>query len=118
MTAELIPLGDVPDGPVELWFAVYDAGGTLLGAAPATGPLTWCWRDGRLCLAYGHVRVVLSRPGVYDHAVICAVSVMPQGSPFAPLWRIGLGEPHELRAGDDIHILDGVVAIIPGDPPA
>ncbi len=104
----------VPDGPVELWFAVYDAGGVLLGAAPATRDPAWVWRGGRLCLAYGRVRVEMDRPGVYDYAVICAVSLLPGGSPFAPLWRIGLGEPHELRAGDDIHILDGVVAILPG----
>ena len=108
----------MPDGPVELWFAVYDAGGVLLGAAPATQPASWLWRDGRLCLAYGHVRVELSRPGIYDHAVICAVSALPQGSPFRPLWRISLGEPRELRAGDDIHILDGVVAILPDEEPA
>jgi len=115
MNSPPVRAGQLPDGPVELWFAVYDADGMLMGAAPATVPPTWLWRDGRLCLAYGHVRVIMSRPGTYDHAVICAVSVMPQGAPFAPLWRIGLGKPQELRAGSDMHIVDGVVAIIP-DP--
>ena len=110
------PVPDMPDGPVELWFAVYSADGILMGAAPATAPLTWCWRDGRLCLAYGAVFVIMSRAGTYDYAMIGAVSLSPQGSPFAPLWRIGLGKPQELRAGDSMSILDGVVALIP-DPP-
>lgn len=112
----LQPGRPVPDGPVELWFAVFDAAGTLLGAAPATAPLAWYWRDGRLNLAYGTVGVVLSRPGTYDYAMICAVSAMPQGSPFAPVWRISLSPKHELRAGDNIWITDGLIAIVPDAP--
>lgn len=108
----------MPDGPVELWFAVYTAGGTLMGSAPATAPLAWYWRDGQLCVAYGPVHVVMSRPGRFEYAMICAVSAMPQGSPFAPVWRISLNPKNELRAGDTMEIADGVIALLPDPSPA
>jgi hypothetical protein len=117
----------MPDGPVVLWIAVFTAAGELMGAAPAELRPAWLWRDGRLCVAYGPVTVTVFSPGWYAFGVICAVPLSELGAshsrvsrmPFVPLWRISLGEPQELRAGDNIHVLDGVVAIIPeyGDRP-
>lgn len=117
--AELMPLRradePMPDGPVSLWIAVFDQAGGLLGAAPATGPLCWLWRNGALCLAYGRVAVTSLRAGRYDHGVICAVA--EDAPAWRPMWRIGLGEPADLRAGDVVHVLDGVVAITPEGAP-
>lgn len=112
----------MPDGPVSLWFVVFSADGRIMGAARASLAPEWQWRGGRLCIGYGHVRVVMAEPGWYDSAVIVAVpqaaevaalGVPAEATPYAPMWRIGLGEPRELRAGDDMHILDGVLAIEP-----
>ena len=113
----------VPDGPVSLWFVVFSTDGRIMGAARASLDPGWEWRGGRLCIGYGHVRVVMSWSGWYDSAVIVAVpqaaevdavaGLPADATPYAPMWRIGLGEPRELRAGDDLHILDGVLAIVP-----
>lgn len=114
----LVPGIALPDGPVELWVAVYAGEGLLMGAAPMTEPLAWLWRGGQLCLAYGPVRVIMRQPGTYSYGMICAVTAGEQAAPFAPLWRIGLGKPQEMRPGDDVHILDGVIALIPLSPAA
>ena len=107
--------GRIPDGPVTLWYAVTDAGGMVMGTAPMPPMMPWRWQDGRLCLAYSGLRVVITRPGWYAYGLICAVSDGEQATPFIPLWRVSLGKPQELRAGDDIYILDGVIAISPDD---
>jgi hypothetical protein len=111
--------GELPDGPCSLGIAVFTADGTPLGAARCPFPPVWLWRGGRLCIAYGATRVVLRRRGVYAFGVICAIPATAEGTvvPVAPMWRISLGEPHELRAGDNISILDGVVAITPDSEP-
>lgn len=115
------PGGPVPDGPCALVFVVVAADGQMMGAAEATGTPAWEWRDGKLCLAYGSVRVTVQVPGWYDHAVMCAVPAGGTGPPgplpYAPLFRISLGEPKRLRAGDNINILDGVIAITPAAAP-
>jgi hypothetical protein len=108
---------EMPDGPVSLWIVVFGEDDTLMGASPATGPLTWLWRDGRLCLAYGAITVRVVRPGWYACGVIGAVSEGEQVAPLYPMWQIGLGKPQQMRVGDHIHILDGVVAITPDEPP-
>lgn len=128
MSVELVPVvgAPMPEGPVVLGIAVFTAGGELMGAARCPAPPAWLWRDGRLCVAYGEVRVVMRRRGWYAYGVICAMPAVITGAapaggvvqlPLVPLWRIGLGESHELRAGDDMHVLDGLVAIVPGGEP-
>jgi hypothetical protein len=107
--------GRIPDGPVTLWFAVTDAAGAIMGAARMPVPMPWRWQHGRLCAAYSGLRVIMTRPGWYAYGVICAVSGAEQVTPFMPLWRVSLGKPQELRAGDDLTVAEGVIAIIP-DP--
>jgi hypothetical protein len=127
MGGELVPVSrrlvrasataPVPDGPCALLFVVTTADGQVMGAAEAEHAPAWEWRGGRLCLAYGPVRVVVQVPGRYAYAVMCAVPAEgmagPGPLPFAPLFLISLGEPKELPAGADIEILDGVLAIEP-----
>jgi hypothetical protein len=107
----LLPAMVIPDGPVNLWIAVTSTTGEIMGAAPAKTAATWLWRDGRLCLGYGPVSVVVTRAGRYASGLICAVS--PDTRTFRPMWRITLGRSRYLDAGQVIHILDGVVALTP-----
>lgn len=114
----------LPDGPVTLVIAVFTAGRDMMGAAACPAQPRWLWRAGRLCVAYGRTRVVMRRGGVYAYGVICAI---PEAGPapaagvvrlpLAPLWRISLGEGCELRPGDNMTIMDGVVEIIPDAAP-
>jgi hypothetical protein len=99
----------MPDGPVVLGIAIFTEAGEYMGAARCDWPPEWLWRDGMLCVAYGPCQVIVRRPGRYSYGMICAVA----GRVAVPLWRIGLGEPQQMRAGDDINVLDGVVAIEP-----
>jgi hypothetical protein len=107
--------GPGQDGRAELWVAVFTADWTLMGAAPAPPRPGLLWRDGRLCIDYSPVKVRIVRGGRYATGVICAV--MPGARQYQPLWSVSLGPPGDLREGDDITVLDGVIAIIP-DPPA
>jgi hypothetical protein len=102
------------DGAAELWVAVFTADWTLMGAAPAAPRPPLVWRGGRLCLDYSPVYVTIRRRGIYRTGVICAV--MRGARQYRPLWPVGLGEPKELRPGDDMTILDGIIEIDP-DPP-
>jgi hypothetical protein len=101
------------DGPVRLWFAVTDADGRIMGAAPMPVPMPWLWRGGQLCLAYTGLRIVMTRPGRYSDGLICAVTEGEQAAPFVPMWQVSLGKPEDMRAGDDVWIGDGVIVIIP-----
>ena len=93
---------------------MFSGDGELMGGAPVTRQPRWLWRYGRLCISYAPVRVVLDRGGVYSTALICAVS--PGTGMYAPLWPVSLGPAHEMRAGDDVTITDGVIAITPDLP--
>jgi hypothetical protein len=99
------------DGAAELWVAVFADDWTFMGAALATPRPRLLWRDGRLCLGYSPVRVPIVRAGAYKTGVICAV--MRGARQYRPLWQVGLGKSQKLRAGDDITITDGVIAITP-----
>jgi hypothetical protein len=105
--------GRIPDGPVTLWYDVTEADGTVMGTAPMPATMPWRWRGGRLCLVYSGLRVVIARPGWYVYGVIYAVPGSEQAAPSIPLWQVSLGKSQQLRAGDDIHILDGMIAITP-----
>ena len=85
-----------------------------MGAAPVPARPSWLWRDGELCLSYAPVRIVVEVGGRYETGVICAV--MPAARACRPLWKVGLGEPAELRPGDDITITDGVIKITADQP--
>jgi hypothetical protein len=123
MDSSLVPVidgtvvtGRILDGPVRLWYAVTDASGMIMGAAAMPEAMPWQWRDGHLCLVYTGLRVVMTRPGWYAYGVICAVSESEQAAPFVPVWKVGLGESRELRAGDDLVVADGMIGIIPDFP--
>lgn len=83
--------------------------GHFMGAAPAPAQPSWQWRHGSLCLSYAPVRVIIQTGGWYKTGAICAV--MPAARAYRPMWAVSLGEPHELRPGDDITITDGVIEI-------
>jgi hypothetical protein len=102
--------GPGQDGRAELWFAVFTADWTFMGAAPAPGPVL-VWKDGHLCLSYSPLVVVIRVPGWYKTGVICAV--MPGARQYRPLWPVSLGEPRELRAGDTITVTEGLIKIHP-----
>ena len=104
----------MPGGAVHLVIIVFAGDGELMGAAPVTRQPRWLWRDGQLAVSYSPVRVVLDRGGSYGTALICAVS--DATGAYVPLWPVSLGEPQEMRAGDDITITDGVIAITPDLP--
>jgi hypothetical protein len=104
----------MPDGPVHLVIIVFTDDGELMGSAPVTRQPRWLWRDGRLAVSYSPVTVRTSRAGRYSTALICAVS--PDTGAYVPLWPVSLGDPQEMRAGDNIHITDGVISIIPDLP--
>lgn len=101
--------GELPDGPAELWMAVFSTAGEFMGAAPARRTPAWRWRNGRLCLDYSPVRIVLRTGGWYETGVLCAV--VPGARAYRPLVRLPLGKPAELRAGDVITVADGVIEI-------
>jgi hypothetical protein len=103
--------GQLPEGPVTLWMTVFSDDQRFLGAAPMTANVAWAWKDGRLCASYGTVQVIVTEDGRYETGVIVAVS----GRQYVPVFRISLGEPQEVRAGWDICVYDGLIAIIP-DP--
>lgn len=105
-------MGNPPDGPVELWFFVFATDGSFMGAAQARQQPSWLWRDGRLCCDYSPVRVSVQYRGMYATALICAVA----GDRYRPLWPLSLGEPQELRSGDNITIANGVISLIPELP--
>jgi hypothetical protein len=104
----------MPDGPVYLVIIVFTGDGELMGSAPVTRQPRWQWKDGALAISYSPVRVVLARGGTYSTALICAVSA--DTGVYVPLWPVSLGDPQQMRAGDDIHITDGVISIIPDLP--
>jgi len=104
--------GRLPDGPVELWVAVFTGDGEFMGAAPAQTQPRWLWRDGRLSCNYTPVVVEVTHGGTYATGLICAVA----GGAWQPLWPVTLGPPHKLRPGDDITITDGIIAITPDLP--
>lgn len=103
--------GEMTDGPVELWFAVFADDGAFMGAARTVRQPSWLWRDGTLCCDYSPVRVAVRYGGTYSTGLICAIS--PQTRTWKPLWPVSLGPPHELKRGDDITVTDGVIAFIP-----
>lgn len=106
--------GNLPDGPAELWFAVFADDGAFMGAAPAAGTPRWLWRDGRLCCDYSPVRITVRHPGRYQTGLICAVSL--ETRTYRPLWPLSLSPPGELRHGDSITIADGIIALTPELP--
>jgi hypothetical protein len=97
------------DGRAELWVAVFTAGWTLMGAAPAPAHPGLIWRDGRLCIDYAPVTVTVRRAGIYQTGVICAV--VPGARQYTPLVPVSLGPPNHLRPGETITITDGVLAL-------
>jgi hypothetical protein len=99
---------------VHLAVIVFAGDGEMLGSARVTRVPRWLWRDGRLAVSYTPVRVVLDRGGAYSTGLICAVS--DATGAYVPLWPVSLGRPQELRAGDNILISDGIIAIIPDLP--
>lgn len=105
-------MGNPPDGPVELWFFVFATDGSFMGAAQARQQPSWLWRDGRLCCDYSPVRITITHGGTYSTGLICAVA----GGMYRPLWPLSLGEPQELKAGDFITIIDGLISLIPELP--
>lgn len=107
-------LGEPPSGPVQLWFAVFTDDGELMGAEPVTRPPRWRWRDGCLCIDYSPVRVAITRAGRFRTGLICAVS--RETGIFRPLWPLSLGPGQDMRAGDNITVEDGVIAIHPELP--
>lgn len=101
--------GVLPDGPVELWVAVFDAGGELMGAAPTpahTSP--WAWRAGRLCVGYA-VTVPVTRAGRYAAGLVCAVN--PAARAWAPVFAVDLGPPQLVRPGNTIMVTDALIRI-------
>ena len=106
--------GGLPDGPVELWILVFATDGALMGSARAARQPSWTWRNGKISLDYTPVHIVISHGGRYSTGLICAVSAANRN--YRPLWPISLGEPQELRAGDDMTIIDGVVSLTPELP--
>ena len=105
---------EIPDGPVELWFAVFAGDGAFMGAARAARQPAWLWHDGRLCCDYGPVVIRMQHPGRYQTGLICAVS--PQARTWHPLWPVTLGPPGSLRRGDWMTVTDGIIALIPELP--
>lgn len=105
----------MPDGPVELWVAVFADDGHFMGAERTQERPAWRWRHGTLAMDYSPVRVVMRHGGRYHTGVLCAVN--PAARAYRALFAVSLGEPRKLRAGDDMLISDGVIAIRP-DPPA
>lgn len=106
----------LPDGPVILGIAVLTEDGEVMGAARCRHPPAWLWRASRLCIGYGETVITIARGGTYAAGLIVAMPAAwtgPGPVPLAPMWRISLGRPAELRAGNSMHVLDGVVAIIP-----
>ena len=106
--------GEIPDGPVELWFAVFAGDGAFMGAARATRKPAWLWRDGRLCCDYSPVVIRMQYPGCFRTGLICAVS--PQARTWRPLWPVSLGPPGELGRGDYMTVTEGVISLIPELP--
>lgn len=102
------------DGPVHLAVIVFTDDGELMGSAAVTRQPEWLWRDGRLCIRYSPVTVIITRPGRFKTGLICAVS--PDDGAYQPLWPVSLGPPQEMRAGENITITDGVIFIIPHLP--
>ncbi len=113
LTSRSMRAGEPPPGPVQLWFAVFTGDGELMGAEPVTRP-RWQWRDGCLCLGYSPVHVTVARPGRFSTGLICAVS--PGTGIFRPLWPVSLGPGRDMRAGDNITVEDGVIALRPELP--
>jgi hypothetical protein len=101
--------GNLPNGPVTLWMAVFSDDHRLMGAAPMTGQPAWIWRDGQVAIDYGTVVVEVLQPGRYADAVIVAVA----SGRYQPVFRIGLGEGRDMRAGWTITIRDGAMAFHP-----
>ena len=103
--------GPMPDGPVQLWVVVFDAAGRFMGAEATTPFPRWRWRRGLLAMDYSPVRVVMANGGWYHTGFLVAVN--PEARTWRAMFALSLGEPRELRAGDDITISDGVIAITP-----
>lgn len=102
----------LPDGPCELWIIIADADGTVMGASPIRGQLTWMWRGGRFGLAYGVTRVVVENPGEPAKALI--VAARPEEHRWVPLWPIGLdAPPGKLRPRDTVTVMEGMIAFDP-----
>ena len=103
----------LPEGPVELWLAVASDEGAVMGAGPMTETPSWCWKDGRPAISYGPVRILIQRRGRYARGLIVAVS--RESGAWAPVCPIGLsgGKRRELRAGDEMTMVDGVLALYP-----
>lgn len=122
MSKELLPqewqanrmTGNLPEGDVELWFAVFTDDGEFMGAAPAQSRPRWLWRGGKLCCDYSPVVITMMRQGRYSTGLICAVS--PVTRAWQPLLPVGLGKPGELKAGNTITIIDGIIAMTFGLP--
>jgi hypothetical protein len=77
----------LPDGPVDLFMAVFGADGSVMGVAPVTAPPAWRWHDGSLTVDYGDTHVPAGRPGVPRAAYLVAVAA---GSGAPVLWRPAL----------------------------
>ena len=106
--------GEMPPGPVELWFAVFTDDGELMGAERAARVPRWEWRDGCLSLSYSPGHGHRHPPRVVQHRA--DLRRLPGTGIFRPLWPVSLGPPQEMRAGDDIYVSDGVISIIPELP--
>ncbi len=101
----------MPDGPMELWFAVFAGDGRFMGAAPAAQQPSWVWRNGQPCCNYSPVNVQVRHGGTPRTGMICAVS--RQARTWRPLWPLPLDVPQPLQPGDFVHIVDGVISMIP-----
>jgi hypothetical protein len=101
-----------------MWLAVASDEGTVMGAGPMTQAPAWCWKDGRPAIGYGPVRIRIQRRGRYARGLIVAVS--RESGAWAPVCPIDLsgGKHRELRAGDEMTMADGVLALYPELPAA
>ena len=104
----------LPEGPVELWLIVAGDDGTVMGAGPMTQAPSWCWKDGRLAIDYSPVRIPIRQRGRYARGLIVAVSrESGTWAPFCPVGLSGGRKDRELRAGDEMTMTDGVLALYP-----
>lgn len=100
-------MSEPADGPVQLHMAVISDTGAVMGTGMIHRLEPWL-RDGRLCLDYNRVHVMITAGGNYSHGLITA------GEPGngLPLTTVPLsGDQRGLRAGDTVTILAGSIAL-------
>lgn len=78
---------ELPDGPVELYMAVYSADGAAMGVGPVLAPPCWRWHGGCLAVDYGDAHVLARERGVPAVAYLVAVAA---GSRDPVMWRPAL----------------------------